>query len=309
MGTLVKDYLLPERQKRAAFSNMLQYFTTQEKLPEIYVSRLTEIWSTRNGFIHSSIEDTPSKKDVEKFINRIADLISAIKFRSWRDAYDPFSVPSDGQTESQISNIIYHNKWGLRLKRVFDILLSLAVIVILAPIFVLIAAAIKLDSKGPIIWAQQRVGLLGKTFYMFKFRTMYIDAEERLTGIEHLNEASGPIYKITSDPRITRVGKLLRKTSVDELPQLINVLRGDMSIVGPRPISLRDQELFKSGWLKTRIFMRPGITCLWQISGRSNLPFEKWIELDIQYIKEWSLWLDFVILLKSIFSLTTSEGL
>ena len=143
---------------------------------------------------------------------------------------------------------------------------------------------------------------------MFKFRSMYVDAEERLKEIEHLNEADGPIFKIKDDPRTTRVGRFIRKTSIDELPQLINVLRGEMSLVGPRPMSLRDVDRFDRGIQRKRFSVQPGLTCLWQISGRSDLPFEKWLELDLEYITNWNFWLDVQILFKTIPAVLKSRG-
>ena len=143
---------------------------------------------------------------------------------------------------------------------------------------------------------------------MFKFRSMYVDAEERLKEIEHLNEADGPIFKIKDDPRTTRVGRFIRKTSIDELPQLINVLRGEMSLVGPRPMSLRDVDRFDRGVQRKRFSVQPGLTCLWQISGRSDLPFEKWLELDLEYITNWNFWLDVQVLFKTIPAVLKSRG-
>ncbi len=140
---------------------------------------------------------------------------------------------------------------------------------------------------------------------------MVIDAESKLRDLEHLNEVSGPVFKIKNDPRITPIGKFLRKTSIDELPQLYNVLRGDMSLVGPRPLQLRDYELFTEDgedWQRCRFSVRPGITCLWQVSGRSSLPFHKWMELDLQYVRNWSLWLDLQILAKTIPAVLRGSG-
>ena len=193
-------------------------------------------------------------------------------------------------------------------KRVFDFACTLLALPLLIPIFILVAIAIKLDSPGPVFFIQQRVGMRKHPFRMYKFRSMYMDAEERLKDIEHLNEAQGPIFKIKNDPRITRVGRFLRKTSIDELPQLINVLLGDMSLVGPRPMSMRDVELFDRGIQRKRFSVQPGLTCIWQISGRSNLPFEKWLELDLEYIEQWSFWLDLKILFKTLPAVMSSRG-
>ncbi len=188
----------------------------------------------------------------------------------------------------------------LIIKRIFDLSVTLAAMPVLLPIFLLIGLAVRLDSPGPALFTQERVGLRKRKFRMYKFRSMYQDAEQRLAEIEHLNEAAGPIFKMANDPRITRVGRFIRKTSLDELPQLLNVLRGHMSLVGPRPMSLRDVGLFDQSIQRKRFSVRPGLTCIWQISGRSNLPFEKWLELDLAYIENWSIWLDLKILLKTI---------
>ncbi len=188
----------------------------------------------------------------------------------------------------------------LLLKRFLDLSLTLLALPFLVPILVLTAIAIKLDDGGPVFFVQERVGLKKRQFPMLKFRTMQVNAEEMLKEIEHLNEAEGPNFKIANDPRITRVGGFLRRTSLDELPQLINVLRGDMSLVGPRPMSIRDVNLFNKGIQRKRFSVKPGITCIWQISGRNNLPFHKWLELDLQYIDNWSLSLDLMILCKTI---------
>ena len=196
----------------------------------------------------------------------------------------------------------------LLIKRLFDFTVTLASMPVILPVMVLIAIAIKLDSPGPIFFIQQRVGLRKHLFPMYKFRSMHKNAEEMLKEIEHMNEAEGPIFKMTNDPRITRVGKFIRKTSLDELPQLINVLKGDMSLVGPRPMSIRDVELFDRGIQRKRFSVKPGITCIWQISGRSNLPFDKWLELDLEYIDNWSFWLDLKILLKTIPAVLQSKG-
>ena len=198
--------------------------------------------------------------------------------------------------------------WRTEAKRIFDLLASILLLLILTPLFVIIAIAIKVDSAGPVFFIQQRVGLSKRRFRMFKFRTMLPDAETRMKELEHLNEKSGPIFKIRNDPRITRVGRWLRKTSMDELPQLMNVLLGQMSIVGPRPLSLRDALQIEEPWHKRRFSMKPGLTCLWQVSGRSNLSFEQWMQLDLEYIDRWSLALDASILLRTVPAIVLSKG-
>ena len=185
-------------------------------------------------------------------------------------------------------------------KRIIDILVAGALMVLLAPVFLSICLAIRLGSRGSILFVQERIGLNKRRFPLYKFRTMVADAESRQADLEHLNEASGPVFKIQNDPRITKLGGFLRRTSLDELPQLTNVFLGDMSLVGPRPLPVRDYEGFSEDWHRRRFSIRPGLTCLWQIQGRSKVTFERWMELDMQYIDEWSLWLDMKILAKTV---------
>ncbi len=196
----------------------------------------------------------------------------------------------------------------LIVKRIFDLVLTMAASPILLPLFVLIGIAIKLDSRGPVFFTQVRVGLNKRHFRMFKFRSMYEDAEQRLAEIEHLNEAQGPNFKIANDPRVTRLGHFLRRSSLDELPQLINVFLGDMSLVGPRPMSIRDVNLFDKSAQRRRFSVRPGCTCTWQISGRSNLSFDEWLELDLAYIDNWKFFEDIKILIKTVPSVVKGSG-
>lgn len=197
---------------------------------------------------------------------------------------------------------------SLLLKRLFDITAVILASPIVAPVLLLVALAIKLDDGGPVFFSQERVGLRKRPFRMYKFRSMVTDAEELIKELEAENEAEGPNFKMTNDPRITRVGRFIRKTSLDELPQLINVLLGNMSLVGPRPMSLRDVDLFDRAVQRKRFSVTPGLTCIWQISGRSNLSFEKWLELDLAYIDNWSLELDLRILLKTIPAVVLQKG-
>lgn len=198
--------------------------------------------------------------------------------------------------------------WRTEIKRMLDIVVASSSLLVLSPLFAIVALAIKFDSDGPVFFIQNRVGFNKRRFRMLKFRTMCVDAEARMQELEHLNEKTGPIFKITNDPRATRVGKWLRKTSIDELPQLLNVLLGDMSIVGPRPLSVRDAVRMEVAWQKRRFSVKPGLTCLWQVSGRSNLSFEQWMQLDLEYIDRWSLGLDGIILLRTIPAILLARG-
>jgi exopolysaccharide biosynthesis polyprenyl glycosylphosphotransferase len=183
---------------------------------------------------------------------------------------------------------------------VLDFSLALIALIVISPVMLLAAALIKLTSPGPVFFTQKRIGRNKRKFTIYKFRSMTVDAEAKIRQLEHLNEVTGPVFKIKDDPRITPVGRFLRKTSIDELPQLFNVLKGDMSLVGPRPLPIRDYEGFNEDWHRRRFSVRPGITCLWQVNGRSSVAFEKWMELDMQYIDKWSLWLDLKILARTI---------
>jgi exopolysaccharide biosynthesis polyprenyl glycosylphosphotransferase len=198
--------------------------------------------------------------------------------------------------------------FGLVVKRAVDLVGATLAVVLLAPVFLAVAAAIKLTSVGPIIYAQDRCGLRNRPFRMYKFRSMRVDADKLQSELEARNEASGPVFKIRNDPRITPLGRLLRRSSLDELPQLWNVLRGEMSLVGPRPLPRRDVSRITRPADMRRFSMRPGLTCLWQVQGRSNLDFERWVELDVEYIDTWSLTLDCRILLKTVPAVLSGKG-
>lgn len=191
--------------------------------------------------------------------------------------------------------------WELLIKEVIDRVGAFIGIVLLSPIFLIAAIGVRLSSPGPILFKQQRAGRHGKPFLMYKFRSMYRDAEQRKAELDALNQMSGPVFKIENDPRVTPFGRFLRRTSIDEFPQLFNVLRGEMSLVGPRPLPVYEVEQFENLAHRRRLSVKPGLTCLWQIEGRSRVTsFEDWVRLDLQYIDNWSLWLDFVILLRTI---------
>lgn len=191
------------------------------------------------------------------------------------------------------------SEMALVFKSFFDYLLALVGVVLLSPFFLLIAALIKTTSPGPIFYRQERCGLFARRFNVIKFRTMVNNAHSLRQNLNEINEMDGPVFKIKNDPRITLIGKFLRKTSFDELPQLFNVLMGHMSLVGPRPAIPEEVELYKP-WQRRRLSMKPGLTCIWQVSGRNNIDFEQWMRMDLQYIDSWSIWLDFWILLKTV---------
>ncbi|RPI29655.1 MAG: sugar transferase [Acidobacteria bacterium] len=198
--------------------------------------------------------------------------------------------------------------WQLAMKRIIDFVGSAALLILLAPFLLLVALLIKLDSTGPVLFRQERVGLNRRRFKVLKFRTMVQEADKNQVLLETLNEADGPVFKIKKDPRITRVGRFLRQFSIDELPQLINVLKGEMSLVGPRPLPLRDVKLIDTQWHKRRFSVKPGLTCLWQVSGRSDVSFERWVRMDLEYIDTWSLGLDLKILLKTLPAVFRGSG-
>jgi exopolysaccharide biosynthesis polyprenyl glycosylphosphotransferase len=191
-------------------------------------------------------------------------------------------------------------RWQHAFKRAFDCVLAFAGLVVLAPLLLAIAIAVKVSSSGPVFFVQDRYGYRRRRFRMYKFRTMVENAPDLMAALEAQNEASGPIFKMKNDPRVTKVGNFLRKTSLDEIPQLWNVVLGDMSLVGPRPMSVRDVSLFSESTLMRRFSVQPGITGIWQVSGRSFLTFDQWIALDFQYIEEWSLELDLKILARTV---------
>jgi len=200
-----------------------------------------------------------------------------------------------------------HSPELLAVKRAADIGLAIVGIILAGPIMLLCAAVIKLSTPGPVLFRQQRSGLNGREFSMFKFRTMGEDAESRQANLAHLNEASGPVFKMSKDPRVTRIGRLLRRWSLDELPQLFNVLIGDMGIVGPRPPIPAEVARYDR-WQRRRLSMRPGLTCIWQIKGRHRIGFSEWMELDLFYIDHWSLRLDFLILCRTVSTVLAGSG-
>ena len=203
-------------------------------------------------------------------------------------------------TKKNIAIDINNNKIYLFFKRLLDILGSIFALIIFSPVFLIVSILIKLDSpEGSIIFAQDRNGLNGEVFKMYKFRSMVPNAEELLEDLKHKNEMDGPVFKIKDEPRLTKVGKVIRKFSIDEFPQFVNVLKGDMSLVGPRPPIPREVESY-SAYEMQRLYVKPGLTCYWQIGGRNSIGFDEWMELDLKYISERSMLVDIKIILSTI---------
>ncbi len=199
------------------------------------------------------------------------------------------------------------NEYLLFLKRAVDLSLAAGMVLLSAPLLVLAAALVRVTSPGPVIYRQQRCGLNGRRFWLYKFRSMYRDADQQLHQVAHLNEMDGPVFKIAKDPRVTPLGRVLRKISLDELPQLFNILKGDMSFVGPRPPLPQETAQYEK-WQRRRLRMKPGLTCLWALEGRNQLNFARWMKLDMEYIDNWSLALDFKILLRTIPRVLSGRG-
>ncbi len=201
----------------------------------------------------------------------------------------------------------YAKEWQLFVKRVIDVFISLGAILFFSPLMLIVGLAIRLTSKGPVYFKQTRVGLQGRRFTLYKFRSMIVDAEKAREKLLQENEMDGPVFKIKRDPRITPIGQFLRKTSIDELPQFFNVLRGDMSNVGPRPPLVHEVQEYEV-WQRRRLSLKPGITCIWQVSGRNKIGFDQWMKMDLDYIDNWSLGMDFQILIRTFFVVLVGYG-
>jgi exopolysaccharide biosynthesis polyprenyl glycosylphosphotransferase len=217
------------------------------------------------------------------------------------------SVESAGDLGFVAFRSVFYSPEKLFVKRIFDIILSICFITACLPVWLVVPVIIKIDSRGPVFYRQTRVGRNGRLFTLYKFRSMVSGAEELQQKLLHLNEMGGPVFKIKDDPRLTVFGKFLRRSSLDEIPQLFNVLRGNMSLVGPRPLPAHEVLQFHP-WQRKRLAAVQGITCLWQVSGRNDIKFDEWVKLDLQYIENWSLTLDFKILLRTIPAVLSGRG-
>lgn len=248
------------------------------------------------------------QNEIQKFIYSCAEV--GVVFRMQSLLLNYVKMQSSFSFLNQMPFLTFRNTpdnyLALKFKVVIDFVFSIFVLIVLSPLILIISILIKLDG-GPIFFLQKRTGLHGRHFYCFKFRTMVVNAESLQKSLMDKNEQEGPVFKIKKDPRVTKIGKFLRKTSLDELPQFLNVLRGEMAVVGPRPPIPSEVEQYER-WQQRRLSMKPGITCIWQVSGRNNIPFNEWMKMDMQYIDTWSLKLDLIILLKTVKVVLSGDG-
>ncbi|HTW79608.1 MAG TPA: sugar transferase [Terracidiphilus sp.] len=270
------------------------------------------------GFLRTSVVDEAAiYLPLRSYYEHAAELVALCEEHGIAIRFDPRLFNSRRrrhhgedleESAPALSPVGPYDTFPALIKRSLDIGISSVLLLLLSPLFSLVGILIKLTSRGPVFFRQTRMGLNKRTFTMYKFRTMVENAEQLQDRLLPMNEMSGPAFKIRSDPRITPLGRILRKTSIDELPQLFNVLTGDMSLVGPRAMSLRDYQLFEVDWQRRRFCVKPGITCLWQVRGRNSIPFEQWMELDMQYIDTWSIWLDLKILMQTVPAVLRGTG-
>ncbi len=280
-----------------------------------YVDELEDIIRNKEvDQIYFMQKSNESISEIQEYIDICMEMGVTVKVVI--DSGDSYFMQKTNSFVSSIGTypvVTYHtitlNNYEQMMKRAMDIIISIVAIIIASPIMLITAIAVKLDSPGPVIFAQKRVGQNGRTFKLYKFRSMYIDAEERKKDLLAQNEIQGGVmFKMKNDPRVTKVGKFIRKTSIDELPQLFNVLKGSMSLVGTRPPTLDEVAKYKKGQWR-RISIKPGITGMWQVSGRSNIDdFDKIVELDLQYIDNWTIWMDIKILFKTVGVIFKNDG-
>jgi exopolysaccharide biosynthesis polyprenyl glycosylphosphotransferase len=274
---------------------------------------LDELEST---LMHTVVDEVLIALPIKSCYSEIETAIRAcehagVQSKYLADVFDPLLARPRMETAGNFPLMamrVVQDDYRLAVKRVLDLTCIAIALPVLIPLSIAIAAAVKLSSPGPVFFSHERYGRKKRVFRMHKFRTMQADAEALQSQLEAHNEADGPVFKIRDDPRVTRVGRFLRKTSLDELPQLYNVVKGQMSLVGPRPLSRRDVRQFTEAWLMRRFSVTPGLTCLWQISGRSNLTFYRWVELDLEYIDRWSLALDLEILARTLPAVVRGTG-
>jgi exopolysaccharide biosynthesis polyprenyl glycosylphosphotransferase len=265
---------------------------------------------TRRQFVDEIFFTSPTDQGIVRDVLEKA-RVHGVDFRLVPDFYGGLAWSSPIEYIGQFPTIPLHcgsvPEAGLMLKRLLDVTFSTFTLLLLSPFLFVVALAIKLDSKGPVFYASERIGKKGRVFKCYKFRTMVVDAEERRADMMHLNERDGVLFKIANDPRITAVGRFLRKYSLDELPQFFNVLRGDMSVVGPRPPIASEVKEYKLSHLR-RLDVTPGITGLWQVQGRQDPSFDSYVSLDLTYIENWSIWLDLKIIVRTVGVVVSGTG-
>ena len=285
--------------KRAGFKVVSDYGGLAEYLRRNVVDEVAIYLPFGSFYKHSS--EVASLCQQHGITMRFNSDVFGLKTTRWRE--EEFDGARYIATYTDSSEL-----WPRTAKRILDITGATAALLLSSPVLVTAAIAIKLTSQGPVFFRQDRIGVNKRRFKIFKFRTMVPNAENMMSVLEKHNEVAGPVFKIKNDPRITPIGKFMRRSSIDELPQLFNVLNGDMSLVGPRPLPVRDYEGFNEDWQRRRFSVKPGITCLWQVEGRSEISFDQWMLLDLQYMDEWSLWLDLKILAKTVPAVLRGAG-
>jgi exopolysaccharide biosynthesis polyprenyl glycosylphosphotransferase len=289
----------PIRLNSADFNVVSDYAGLAEYLRRNVVDEVAFYLPFGSFYEHSS--EVTSLCEQHGITMRFSSDVLGLKTTRWRaEEFDGDQYIATYTVSSEL--------WPRTAKRVLDIIGAGAALLLFSPLLVIAALAIKLTSPGPIFYLQERIGLNKRRFKIFKFRTMVPNAEGLMADLEKHNEVTGPVFKIKNDPRITPIGRWLRRSSIDELPQLLNVLNCDMSLVGPRPLPVRDYEGFSEDWQRRRFSVRPGMTCLWQVNGRSGVSFNQWMLLDLKYMDEWSLWLDLKILAKTVPAVFRGEG-
>jgi exopolysaccharide biosynthesis polyprenyl glycosylphosphotransferase len=306
-----RDLCGPDRKD----SNFLGFVDSLDKVgPEVSSRLLGRLDELESVLMHRAVDEVLIALPTRSHWGEIEQAIAVcervgVPTRFLADVFQRRAVVPQG-SDQFLSPVVrtLPDDYRLIFKRCIDVTAALLGLVILAPFLLLISLLIATTSPGPVFFAQERYGLNRRRFKMYKFRTMVADAEQRQEALESLNEATGPVFKIRNDPRITTVGRVLRRTSMDELPQLVNVLKGEMSLVGPRPLPLRDVGRFTEAALMRRFSVPPGLTCLWQISGRSDVGFDDWIKLDLEYIDRWSLALDCRILILTLPAVVRGAG-
>ncbi|MDF1561338.1 MAG: sugar transferase [Bacteroidales bacterium] len=280
-------------------------------LPEGYIQVLNDLMEVDmiDEVLYVKSKVLPS--EVRKIV-RSCEELGVVFSLMYRD--EKFTLSNAVKTEIADNKFLTfinvpHNTYALGVKKIIDIFGSLLGVIVLSPVMIVVSILIKLSSPGPVVYKQPRVGLRGRQFELYKFRTMVANADEMRKELEQMNEADGPAFKIADDPRVTKIGKFLRRTGLDELPQLFNILQGEMSLIGPRP-PLPEETTQYERWQLRRLSVKPGLSCFWQVKpDRNSIKFEKWMELDLAYIDNWSLRLDLIILLKTIKTIFHRTGL